>query len=150
MKFNNKFEDWLYDLEGFHLLCERIYEECKADRDSWVKIKDWLQAAYEAGYEKAQEQEPKHFMNLQMLTEPVECKSCGAVSVNGGTIHCHSCIKNAYREGYATCLQDYGIWKNGNQYIGCMETHIKDALRKFDESGHADYWAKNFINLPKH
>jgi|694.fasta_scaffold35311_5 hypothetical protein len=80
-----------------------------------------------------------------MLTEPVECKSCGGVSVNGGTVHCHGCFKKAYREGYATCLQDYGIWKNGKQYIGCMETHIQDALRKFDESGHADYWAKNCI-----
>lgn len=28
-----------------------------------------------------------------MLTEPVTCSSCGAVSVNGGTIHCHGCYK---------------------------------------------------------
>lgn len=27
------------------------------------------------------------------LTEPVRCASCGAVSVNGGTLHCHGCYK---------------------------------------------------------
>ena len=26
-----------------------------------------------------------------MLTEPIKCTSCGAVSVNNGTIHCHRC-----------------------------------------------------------
>jgi len=28
-----------------------------------------------------------------MLTEPVICSTCGAVSVNGGTIHCHRCFQ---------------------------------------------------------
>lgn len=30
-----------------------------------------------------------------MLTEPVQCATCKAVSVNGGTLHCHSCYEAA-------------------------------------------------------
>ena len=30
-----------------------------------------------------------------MLTEPVTCSTCGAVSVNGGTIHCNTCFERA-------------------------------------------------------
>lgn len=33
-----------------------------------------------------------------MLTEPVTCSSCGAVSVNGGTLHCHGCYKRLWAE----------------------------------------------------
>ncbi len=70
-----------------------------------------------------------------MLTEPVECKSCKAVSVNGGTIHCHSCFKEAIRTGFIYALEQYGIWKDGERYIGCMETNIKQAIKDFDKFG---------------
>ena len=29
------------------------------------------------------------------LTEPVTCSTCGAVSVNGGTMHCNRCFERA-------------------------------------------------------
>jgi len=32
------------------------------------------------------------------LCEPVTCTSCGAVSVNGGTLHCHRCYTDAQAE----------------------------------------------------
>lgn len=83
----------------------------------------------------------------KLLTEPVKCKSCEAVSVNGGTIHCHACLKEAFREGFKYAIDQYSIWKNGQQRIGCMQEHIVDVLRKFDESEHLEYWAKNFRQL---
>lgn len=68
-----------------------------------------------------------------MLTEPVECKTCGAVSVNGGTIHCHRCIRDAVKLGFMYALDQYGIWKDGEQVIGCMERNIKDVIKEFDD-----------------
>jgi predicted Zn-ribbon and HTH transcriptional regulator len=38
---------------------------------------------------------PEQQRDQAMLIEPVECKSCGAVSVNGGTIHCARCYATA-------------------------------------------------------
>ena len=69
-----------------------------------------------------------------MLTEPVICDSCSAISANGGVAHCDSCFKEAIRSGFIYALNQYGIWKNGEQTIGCMETNIKDVIKKFDES----------------
>ena len=80
-----------------------------------------------------------------MLTEPVECKSCGAVSVNGGTIHCHSCFSDAFRSGFIHCLQQYGIYKDGEQRIGSMNRNRKDVLKEFDEEKIAEKWAKNAL-----
>jgi hypothetical protein len=40
-----------------------------------------------------------------MLTEPVKCSTCGCVSVNGGTIHCHGCF--AELETEATHFRAY-------------------------------------------
>lgn len=74
-----------------------------------------------------------------MLTEPVECKSCGAVSVNGGTIHCHGCLKSGIRLGFAYALDQYGIWKDGEQQIGCMGRNIKDVMKQFDEEDTVSY-----------
>lgn len=84
-----------------------------------------------------------------MLTEPIKCKSCEAVSVNGGTIHCHTCLKEAFREGFKYAIHQYSICNNGQQRIGCMQENIIDVLRKFDESGHLEYWAKNFVSFEK-
>lgn len=33
-----------------------------------------------------------------MLTEPVKCKNCGAVSVNGGSLVCIGCFKEKNKE----------------------------------------------------
>lgn len=69
-----------------------------------------------------------------MLTEPVECKSCNSVSVNGGTIHCHNCFKKAVRAGFVYALEQYSICKDGERFIGCMNTNIKDVIQEFDNS----------------
>ena len=48
--------------------------------------------------------------NMQ-ITEPVICSTCGAVSVNGGTVHCDACYKKALQ------------WKDDLQsgmYINCV------------------------------
>ena len=68
-----------------------------------------------------------------ILTEPVQCKTCKAVSVNGGTVHCHSCFKSAYRDGFIYALEQYGIWKDGERTIGCMGRNIKDVIAEFDK-----------------
>lgn len=40
----------------------------------------------------------------------------------------------ARKIGYKDCLDDYGIWKDGIQTIGCLQTPIKEAYaRKFPE-----------------
>ena len=33
--------------------------------------------------------------------------------------------KELYFSGYATAIMDYGIWHDGVQTIGCMETEVK-------------------------
>lgn len=35
-----------------------------------------------------------------------------------------------YREGYWAALQDFGIWRDGKQRIGCLETPIDEAFEK--------------------
>jgi len=85
-----------------------------------------------------------------MLTEPVECKSCGAVSVNGGTIHCHSCYAEAFRAGFQYCLDQFGIYKGGDRHIGCMNRNIKDVLKEFDEEEIAKKWAETSVKICKH
>lgn len=41
-------------------------------------------------------------------------------------------IDNARREGYAKALDDYAIWKDGVQRIGCMDRDIKEIMVKYD------------------
>lgn len=82
-----------------------------------------------------------------MLTEPVECSSCNAVSVNGGTIHCHTCFEQAVRIGFMYALDQYGIWKDGTPTLGAMETPIKTILKEFDEEGTASLLANSFRKL---
>lgn len=55
----NNFENWLKEIESFHLRLERVYEETvdhpqgsEAAKRQWENIKGWLKAAYEAGYER--------------------------------------------------------------------------------------------------
>jgi len=37
-----------------------------------------------------------------------------------------------YNEGYKQALDDYAIWKDGVQVIGCLETPIKEIFAKID------------------
>jgi hypothetical protein len=47
------FEDWFYEQEGFGLRAERFFEdECERDMQLFIKMKKWLEAAYEAGKEQ--------------------------------------------------------------------------------------------------
>jgi hypothetical protein len=47
-----KFNEWLNEIEGFGLRCERIHDDLVKNRDAptWSNIKEWLEAAYDAGY----------------------------------------------------------------------------------------------------
>lgn len=36
---------------------------------------------------------------------------------------------HSYLRGYWKALSDFGIWKDGKQYIGCMETEINEAMQ---------------------
>lgn len=35
--------------------------------------------------------------------------------------------------GYAQAIRDYGIWSNGTQHIGCLETPIKEVIKNLAE-----------------
>ena len=43
--------------------------------------------------------------------------------------HLHKCLRARYKEGYSDALHDFGIWGNGVQRIGCLETPIKEILK---------------------
>jgi hypothetical protein len=49
------FEEWLNELEGLSLRCERAYDDLvvnpKDTVDNWKNIKEWLKGAFDAGYE---------------------------------------------------------------------------------------------------
>jgi hypothetical protein len=49
------FEEWLNELEGVSLRCERAYDDLvvnpKDTVDNWINIKEWLRGAFDAGYE---------------------------------------------------------------------------------------------------
>ena len=51
------FEDWLDELEGFSLRMERIYDDVimskKHNVDRWQIVREYLKAAFDAGYEAA-------------------------------------------------------------------------------------------------
>ena len=40
--------------------------------------------------------------------------------------------KNGYKKGYFNCLDDYSIWKDGTQTIGCMNKDIKAIKYQFE------------------
>jgi hypothetical protein len=48
------FEEWLNELEGYSLRCERAYDHLvlhpKDEIDNWKNIKEWLKGAFDAGY----------------------------------------------------------------------------------------------------
>ena len=49
------FNEWLNESEGFSLRMERIYDDLvknpKDAIDNWKQIKEWLQAAYNEGFD---------------------------------------------------------------------------------------------------
>jgi len=57
-----KFEDWLNEIEGFSLRMERIYDDVVVSKqhnvDRWQNVREYLKAAFEAGYEAAKNNEP--------------------------------------------------------------------------------------------
>lgn len=40
----------------------------------------------------------------------------------------------AWAMGYAQCLRDYGIYKDGVQKIGCLEKPIKPIIEQLEKS----------------
>jgi hypothetical protein len=44
-------------------------------------------------------------------------------------------VADAYRFGFRDCLRLFGIWKDGEQTIGCMQKPIKDYISKLADAG---------------
>lgn len=40
----------------------------------------------------------------------------------------------AWRDGYIQAIKDFGIWKDGVQRIGCLETPIKEIIARLDSA----------------
>lgn len=63
------FEDWLDELEGFSLRMERVYDDLvvnpKDNVDNWKNIREWLKAAFDAGYEAGE-------LNKQFLIQDLK------------------------------------------------------------------------------
>jgi hypothetical protein len=55
------FNEWLNEIEGFGLRCERIHDDLVKNRDTptWSDIKEWPEAAYDAGYSHGQSPVPE-------------------------------------------------------------------------------------------
>lgn len=46
------FNEWLNEIEGFGLRVERIHDDLVVNEEvRWADIKQWLEAAYNAGYD---------------------------------------------------------------------------------------------------
>ena len=45
-----------------------------------------------------------------------------------------------YWHGYKRACEDFGIWQNGAQYIGCLSRPVKDVLR--------EKWTQLFPDCP--
>jgi hypothetical protein len=54
------FNEWLNEIEGFGLRVERIHDDLVINRDiEWRDVKEWLEAAYDAGYSHGQSPVPE-------------------------------------------------------------------------------------------
>jgi len=51
-----------------------------------------------------------------------------------------------YCEGYIHALLDFGIWKSGQQVIGCLETPIQEIIKKIEEPRSASMRTKDDPN----
>lgn len=56
----------------------------------------------------------------------------------------------SYLRGYWAALNDYGIWKDGSQTIGCLETPIREALfREVKSLGFDDLMVEKVLAVDK-
>jgi hypothetical protein len=56
-----------------------------------------------------------------------------------------------YREGYCDAVRDFGIWKDGVQRIGCLETPIKEVLaRRFPNTPCDPKWKSVLDEVSSH
>ncbi len=46
------FDEWIFELEGFSMRIERLYESMDSSINMNKLVVDWLKAAYEAGREQ--------------------------------------------------------------------------------------------------
>lgn len=46
------FDDWFWELEGFHIRSERFWDDVEQNRKD--EIYKWLKTAYQMGYEEGQ------------------------------------------------------------------------------------------------
>ena len=52
------FEDWFYEMEGFHIRAERFwtdYDYAKESKDNKSMV-EWLRSAFQVGYEQGYQQ----------------------------------------------------------------------------------------------
>jgi len=47
--------------------------------------------------------------------------------------HIKQVEKDAHRAGFLEAIQAYSIWKDGIQYIGCMDRTIPEVMKSYDE-----------------
>ena len=79
-----------------------------------------------------------------MLTEPVTCSSCGTVSANGGTLHCHGCYQqfvdgySALRARVAELEATLEVEKDGKtryrDALVCIQVFSKTQIECLDQS----------------
>ena len=47
-------------------------------------------------------------------------------------------MQDCYDEGYIQAISDYGIWKDGIQVIGCMETPVREVVSFIENMNNAE------------
>ena len=53
---------------------------------------------------------------------------------NNATSHMNDC----YDAGYIQAISDYGVWKDGTQVIGCMETPVREVVSFIENINNAE------------
>ncbi len=49
---NKQFDDWFWELEGYHIRSERFWDD--VDNDRREELYKWMQTAFEMGYNAGQ------------------------------------------------------------------------------------------------
>ena len=57
----------------------------------------------------------------------------------------NSHMKDCYDEGYTQALLDFGIWKDGTQVIGCLETSVKEIVESIKDLDNKDRIGDEFF-----
>ena len=77
---------------------------------------------------------------VKMKKRLERCEICGTqllhtLNISPRGEYCSVCYRDfsLFRAGFKHALLEYGIYKDGRQTIGCLETPIKDVLADFDE-----------------